>query len=217
MKFRALIMNLAAAVLLSAMPALAGDVYEIDQAHSTIGFAVKHLTVSTVRGHFNNFKGTINHDPKDITKSSVEITIEATSVDTGNAKRDEHLRNKDFFEVAKYPQLTFKSKKIIKRGEQLVAVGPLNMHGVSKEIEIPFTLSGPVEAFEAMHIGAEGRLTVNRQDWGMKWGGTLNSGGLLVGNDVQIELLVEAGKKMAPAAAPATAPAAAPTAAPAKK
>jgi len=182
-------------VLASAALAQTADRYELDPNHTQIGFGVKHLVISTVKGKFNEFSGTILYDPADITKSSVSITIKAASIDTGVQKRDDHLRSPDFFDAAKYPELTFKSQRIEKQGDGFVAFGTLTMHGVAKEIALPFTLTGPIkDPWGRSRMAVEGALTINRHDWGLTYNQVMEAGGLVVGNEVKIEINVEAVK-----------------------
>lgn len=186
---------------LLSVPALAAlepktDAYAIDAVHSHIGFAVKHLTVSTTRGNFKNFSGTINLDPTDITKSSVEITIKADSIDTGNANRDTHLKSPDFFDVAKYPDITFKSTKVRKRGKSYECIGEFTLHGVTKTVTLPFTLAGPIQdPRKRSLIGVESKLAINRQNYGVSWNRAMDSGGVVISDNVDIILNLEAVKK----------------------
>lgn len=179
--------------------------YKIDPAHSSINFAVRHMMINEVRGRFTDFAGTITYDDKDVTKSSVEFTAKAASINTDVARRDEHLRTPDFFDAAKYPELIFKSKRVERRGaDEYVAVGDFTMRGVTKEIAIPFKVWGAVKNPRGTRIGVEARTVLDRRDYGITWGQTLEGGGLAVSNDVRIELLLEATKQEpATAAAPA--------------
>jgi polyisoprenoid-binding protein YceI len=172
-------------------------VYQIDPAHSTIGFAVRHLMINNVLGRFNEFAGKINYDAADITRSAVEFTAKTASVDTGVARRDNHLRTPDFFDVQQYPEMTFKSTKVERKGNDAYIVhGTFSLHGVSKEIAIPFKLFGPIKDPQGkQRLGVEAGLTINRQDYGIKYNSVLEGGGLAVGNDVQITLLLEAIKQ----------------------
>ena len=185
----------ALAVLASASAAHAQDSYTIDPVHTSIAFKVKHMMVSDVKGQFERFTGTIVLDPKNIEASSVDVTIEAPSVSTNNEKRDGHLKSPDFFDVEKYPTITFKSKKVMKKGEQWVAVGDFTMRGVTKEIELPFTVTGPVTAGTASIIGVSAATEINRQDFGVSWNKSLDAGGVVVSDKVRIELEVEAKKQ----------------------
>lgn len=176
--------------------AAAVDLYEFDPVHSSIGFGVRHMVITTVRGKFNKFEGRILYDPENITQSSVEVTIEAASIDTGIQKRDNHLRSADFFDVEKHPQITFKSQRIEKTAEGFVAHGPLTMHGVTRDVAIPFTVAGPVkDAWGGLRIGAEANLAIDRRDWGLNWNQALEAGGVLVDNNVRIELNIQAVKR----------------------
>jgi polyisoprenoid-binding protein YceI len=188
MRYKQILLAMVASVFLAGA-ATAADEYKIDVPHTTIGFAVKHLTISTVRGKFNDFSGMIRFDENDMTKTWVDLTIKATSVDTGNEGRDKHLRNPDFFEVDKYPDITFKSKSVEKSGDGFVMIGDFTMHGVTKEIRVPFTFAGKATDRQGkQRIAFDGALTINRQDYGIAYDKT----GLGVGNDVKIEFSVQA-------------------------
>lgn len=195
-----------AALVLAAPMAAFGAEFEIDSAHSSAQFAVKHLMVSTVRGSFGKTTGKVNIDEKDITKSTVEAVIDATTINTNEPKRDEHLRSPDFFDVAKYPTITFKSTKVEKAGENLNVTGDLTMHGVTK----PVTLN--VEGFNTeskdpwgnIKRGGVATTKLNRKDFGLTYNAALETGGVAVGEEVSITLDLELNKKKeAPAAAPA--------------
>ncbi len=185
----------AAAVLVCAGPALSADKYVIDTVHSHIGFSIKHLGINTVRGEFHDFSGVIMADEKDLSKCSVEVVIQAASIDTDNEKRNAHLKSADFFNAEKIPTLTFKSTSVKKTGSGYTAAGNFTMHGVTKVISIPFTYAMVKDPQGKMRIGVEAALTLNRQDYGVKWNSVMDNGGLLVGNDVKIELDVEAVKQ----------------------
>lgn len=187
---------LAAAVFslwLCAPKVSAADAYTIDSAHSKAGFSVTHMMINEVEGGFLDFSGNITWDEADMTKSMIAGKIMVTSINTDNAKRDEHLRSPDFFDAAKFPELTFKSTKIEKRGNQLVAVGDVTIKGVTKNVEIPFTMSGKItDPWGNTRIGIKGTLTINRKDFGMTWNKTLDAGGVVLGDEVKINLLAEA-------------------------
>ncbi len=162
--------------------------YPIDTNHSTIGFTVSILGgLSKVTGKFTDFTVTLKHDEKDITKSSVSVVINAASIDTGITERDNHLRTADFFDVEKYPDITFQSKRIEKKGKQLIAVGTFTMHGVSKDIALPFTVASidkdPVT--KKISTGYATRLTLNRRDFGVYWEKAVPN---FVGDNVEIEI-----------------------------
>ena len=180
------------AALLLAVSVQAADSYSIDASHTNIGFSVKHMVVSNTKGQFKTYDGKILFDAKDASKSSVKVTIKAASIDTSNEKRDAHLRTGDFFETDKFPEITFVSKKVAKKGDAYEVTGALTIKGVTKDVTFPFTLTGPVnDPWGNTRLGVEGSLTINRQDFGVSWNNTLDNGGLVVGNDVKIDLSVE--------------------------
>jgi polyisoprenoid-binding protein YceI len=181
-------------VLVATLPALAADTYNFDKAHTRIGFTAQHLVISSVDGRFKDFDGAIVLDP-DITKSSVKITIKTASVDTDNESRDKDLRNTEFLDVAKYPEMTFVSDKIEKRGEGYVATGTFTLKGVSKKIELPFTFAGPIaDPWGMQRVAAKASTKINRQDYGVKYNQAMKDGSALVGNEVTLNLTVEATK-----------------------
>jgi polyisoprenoid-binding protein YceI len=160
------------------------------------------MVVNTVHGRFGEYSGSITYDDKDITKSSVNVTIKTASINTDNAQRDGHLKSPDFLDAAKFPEITFVSKSISKSGDGFIAHGALTIRGVSKDVDLPFKLKGPVSAMGSQILGAEATLTINRQDYGVSWSKALDNGGMVVSNDVKIDLNVEA-KQAKPAAAAA--------------
>src|ERR1044072_2030236 len=174
----------------------ATETYTFDPAHSTIGFSVRHLVINNVPGRFKEYKGTMQYDTPDLAKSSVEFTAQVTSIDTGIQPRDNHLRSADFFDVAKFPDMTFKSTKIERKGKDaFVAHGTFTLKGISKEITIPFNLYGPIkDPWGKMRIGVDAGLTINRQDYGLTYNQALEGGGLVVSNEVKIQLNIEAVK-----------------------
>lgn len=146
--------------------------FKIDVNHSNIGFAVPIMNgLSKVHGKFSEFTMELNFDEKDITKSSVNVVIKAKSIDTGINARDEHLRNPDFFEVEKFPDITFKSKKIIKKGKKMTMIGDFTMHGVTKEISFPFEIVGKSidEKEQTVVYGFYAQTSVNRRDFGINY------------------------------------------------
>jgi polyisoprenoid-binding protein YceI len=171
--------------------------WSFDSAHSHASFTVRHMVISNVRGEFGKMTGTVTLDEKDVTKSSVEATIDATSIDTRESKRDEHLRSPDFFDVAKHPTITFKSTKVEKAGDGLKVTGNLTMRGVTKPVTLDVT--GPTAEVKdpwgqtRRGVSAKGKL--NRQDYGVSWSKVIEGGGAVVGNEVNIELEVELVKK----------------------
>lgn len=181
------ILGLLLAVVAIGGSALAADDYKIDPNHSSVNFSVTHMMVSTVNGRFNTFEGKILFDDKDITKSSVNVTIKTASVNTDNATRDADLRSAGFFDADKFPEITFQSKSVEKKGSDYVAHGTLTIKGVAKDVDLPFQLKGPVDAGKMGKVmGAHASLTVNRQDFGVA------KAPAMVGNEVKIDLNVEA-------------------------
>jgi len=198
----------ASAVLCS--PALAqASSWDIDPAHTAIEFSVKHMMVSTVKGQFEKVKGTLDLDDRDVTRSTVEVTIDLNSVNTHEPKRDGHLKSADFFDTAKYPNATFKSTKVQKAGKnKLKVTGDLNLHGVTKPVVLE--VEGPTDAFKSPFgttvRGVHATAKIDRKEFGIVWNKELDSGGVLVGNEVTLDLSAELSEKTAPPA-PAAAPA----------
>lgn len=163
--------------------------FKLDTNHSNIGFAVPIWDgLSKVYGKFTDFEVEISYNEKDIRKSSVKAVIKTGSIDTGIEARDQHLRTADFFDVEKYPEITFQSKRIEKKGNRLIAVGDLTMHGVTKEINLPFTITGVKENSEKnkKNIGALAKLVIDRRDYGISY--RHNSIPTFIGDLVEIEL-----------------------------
>jgi len=179
-------------------PAKMGDsgTYNFDKAHSFISFRVGHNGLIEVPGFFRDFTGTISFDNTDVTRSSVEFTAKATSVDTGVAARDNHLRTKDFFEVEKYPDITFKSTKVEKKGKNWLITGDFTIKGVTKSIAFPFTIAGflPANDRNGGRIGIAAETTINRRDFGVNYDAKLPTGLPVVTDDVKIILQIEAVK-----------------------
>jgi polyisoprenoid-binding protein YceI len=172
--------------------------WQIDPDHSSFQFKVRHLMVSNVKGDFTKLKGAVTIDDKDISNLNVELTIDAASVNTGHAKRDEHLRAADFFDVAKYPTITFVSKKVTKDGpDRLKVTGDLTMHGVTREVTVD--VEGPTQQvkdpWKNFRRGATGTAKINRKDFGLTWNRALETGGVVVGEDVDIFVEIELIKK----------------------
>jgi polyisoprenoid-binding protein YceI len=171
--------------------AIAPVSYSVDAAHSNVGFSVPILNgLSRVRGKFTDFKIDVDYDETDITKSKVKAVIKAASIDTGIQRRDDHLRNADFFDVEKFPEITFESSRIEKKGKDFVAHGAFTMHGVSKEIALPFTSTGSFvnEGNKTKMIGFTGNLNLDRRDYGMNYKNAANPN--FLGYIVHVELLV---------------------------
>jgi len=182
-------------LLILAAPVLTYSVtWEMDPAHSSFQFKVRHMTVSNVKGDFSKFRGVVTIDGKDITQMKVEVAIEATSVNTGHTQRDEHLRGPDFFDVAKYPTITFAARKVIKAdADRLKVIGDLTIHGVTREITVD--VEGPTAEVKDpggnFRRGAMATAKINRKDFGLTWDKVLDGGGLVVGDEVNIYVEVE--------------------------
>ena len=178
-----------------ASPALAADTYTFDKAHTTVGFQVRHI-VTNVGGKFQDFAGTIQVDRAKPESSSVEFTIQAASINTNEPKRDEHLKSPDFFDVAKNPTITFKSTSVKATGKDAFEVtGNLTMRGVTKQVTLPVTLLGEAkDPWGNDKIGFETSTTLNRKDYGINWNKALDNGGLLVADEVKVQISVEANK-----------------------
>jgi len=183
------------AITLAVPAAGKASVWEIDPAHTSAQFAIRHLMVSTVRGDFRKVSGKVNLDDQDVTKSTVDATIDVASIDTGIAKRDDHLRSADFFDVAKYPTMTFKSKKIQKgSGDGNYKItGDLTLRGVTKEVVLDFEGNlKPVKSPQGKTlIGGMATTKINRKDFGLTWNAALETGGVAVGEDVTITIDIE--------------------------
>lgn len=183
----------------------AGDsgAYTFDKPHSFIGFKVRHMGLIEVPGFFRDFTGTVNFDSKDVTKSTVEFTAKATSVDTGHGGRDNHLRSKDFFEVEKFADITFKSTKVAKKGKSWIVTGDFTMKGVTKSITFPFDIVGWVDATDkaGAKMGIAAETTINRRDYGVNYGSNMPNGIAVLSDDVKVVLQIEANgpKPTAPA------------------
>ena len=187
-----------------AMKLVEAGEYSFDKAHSFIGFKIKHMGLIDVPGYFRDFTGTVNYDAADPSKSTVQFTAKMTSVDTGVAGRDNHLRTKDFFEVETHPEMTFKSTSVTKKGKGWVLNGDLTMKGVTKPVSIPFDVTGFIPAGErsGAKIGITGEATINRRDFGVTYGGNMPNGVPTLSDEVKVVLQIEAAKPrpQAPAA-----------------
>ncbi|MDU0458762.1 MAG: YceI family protein [Geobacteraceae bacterium] len=183
------------AIIALALPALAlASTWSIDPEHSNIGFKVRHLMVSNVKGSFDKYTATVDIDDRDITKSKVTVSIDTSSINTNVQKRDEHLRSADFFDVAKYPEMTFVSKKITKSGkDRLKVAGYLTLHGVTKEVVLD--VQGPSKEIKDpwgnFRKGATATTKINRKDFGLVWNKALETGGVAVGEEITITLEIE--------------------------
>lgn len=173
--------------------------YDIDSAHSSAQFSVKHLMVSNVRGEFSKVAGTVYFDARNINASKVDATIDANSISTREPKRDEHLKSADFFDTAKFPTLTFKSKSVWKQGNQVMVKGDLTIHGITKEAvltldTVPQEVKDP---WGMQRIGTQATTKINRKDYGLVYNQTLDNGGVMISDEVSITLDIEAVKAKA--------------------
>ena len=171
----------------------AEQTYAIDKTHSEVAFEVRHL-LTKVRGRFTEFAGTVVLDQEHPERSSASLTIDASSVDTGTPDRDNHLRSDDFFAVGTYPTLTFTSSQVVKTGDDTYdVVGTLTIRGVAEEITLPVTYLGTAkDPWGNVRAGFETSLTLNRKDFGLTWNAALETGGFLVGDEVRINLSIQA-------------------------
>jgi polyisoprenoid-binding protein YceI len=174
-----------------------GQTYDIDTAHSGASFSVKHMMVTNVTGRFSNVKGKVVIDDKNLAKSSVEATVDVTTVNTNEPKRDGHLKSPDFFDAAQFPMMTFKSSKVYKAGGVTKVDGTLTLHGVTKPVTLTLEeFSGEVKhPMGGIVRGVVAKTKINRKDFGLTWNKTLDSGGLMVGEEIAITLEIEMARK----------------------
>jgi polyisoprenoid-binding protein YceI len=166
--------------------------YDVDPEHSNIGFSVDHMVVSKTRGQFMEYTGFIEMDPDAKTVKTIEATIKAPSITTNHPKRDTHLKSPEFFDVEKYPTMTYKMKSYHKNGDGYTAIGDLTLHGVTKEITLVGNFNGVnKDPWGNTRAGFTAEGKVNRKDFGVNWNKALDNGGVIVGNDVLIKLDVE--------------------------
>ena len=175
------------AVVLAAQPLFAAK-FKVDHAHTNIGFSVKHMVVAKTTGSFNDFTASLELDPADMSSFKVTATIQAASIDTNNQGRDNHLRSADFLDVANHPTITFMSSKLSTMDGKHVLHGDLTIRGITHAVEIPIEIVGPVMAMGNTVVGFSGALTINRHDYDVSWSRTLDNGGLVVADDVEIEV-----------------------------
>ena len=178
--------------------AAAGD-WTLDAAHSQASFSVRHMMISNVRGDFTGISGTVDFDEKKATNTKIDVAIDVATLDTRDAKRDGHLKSPDFFDVAKHPKMTFKSKKIRKSGKNYKVAGDLTIHGVTKPVTLLTTISKPTKSpWGQTVVGVQATTTINRKDFGLTWNKALETGGVVVGEKVEITIdaeLVKAASK----------------------
>lgn len=168
-------------------------IYQIDPSHTSISFSVKHMMISKVRGEFDKIRGVFNYDPQELSKSSVEVEIDVRSINTHDLKRDDHLRSPEFFDVEKYPTLNFKSTHFEKRGSGIYVTGDLTIHGVERSVQLEMKQPSMEKKDSSgnFRIGVSGKATIKRKDFGLNWRPVLEAGGVLVGDEIPINLEVQ--------------------------
>jgi polyisoprenoid-binding protein YceI len=176
------------------VPTTLTGTYAIDPTHSRIGFVARHAMVAKVRGSFNEFEGSGYFDAENPANSTLQLTIQAASIDTRNADRDAHLRSNDFFDMEQYPQITFTSTAVEQVDPETYRVtGDLSMKGVTRPVTVELEYTGAaVDPYGNQRIGLEGKAVVNRKDWGITWNAALETGGVLVSENVTLEFEVSA-------------------------
>ena len=171
---------------------ISGD-YTLDPAHTRLGFSARHAMVATVRGAFTEFSGTAHVDTAEPSNSSVRLTINANSIDTGNAQRNGHLLSGDFFETEEYPEITFSSTSVERDGDTWNVTGDLTIKNVSHPVTVPFEFTGSAkDPFGNIRIGFEGATTILRKDWNLTWNAALETGGVLVSDKIKLEFDISA-------------------------
>lgn len=174
------------------------SIYNIDPSHSSIGFSIKHMMIAKVHGAFEKFSGKLNLDSSDISKSSIEVSIEAASINTHEAQRDGHLKSADFFDVEKFPTLSFKSSRVEGKSGDLKVTGDLTIHGVTQKVVLD--VEGPSaemkDPWGNLKIGVSASTKIKRKDFGLTWNAALEAGGFLVGDDVTINIELQLVKQV---------------------
>lgn len=192
---RALTYALSLALLLPALAAAAPIVYKVDSDHSGVGFTIRHF-VSNVPGRFKDFDGIIKYDPQNPAASSVSFTIQAASIDTDNGDRDNHLRGADFFDVEKFPTLTFSSTSVKAiDADTLEVTGDLTMKGQTKKVTVPVEVLGSVKTPRGEKAGFETTFKLDRKEYGITWNRALDTGGAILGDEVKINISIEADRQ----------------------
>lgn len=184
---RKFLVLVALAAVLAAQPLFAAK-FKVDHAHTNVGFSVKHMVIAKTTGSFTDFDATLEVDPDDMSTFAVMATIQAASIDTNNDRRDNHLRSADFLDVANHPTITFESSELSMMDGKHVLHGNLTIRGVTQAIEMPIEIVGPVMAMGNTVVGFAGSLTIDRHDYGVSWSRTLDNGGLVVADEVEIEV-----------------------------
>ena len=183
------------AILLATIPVHGAERYEIDKAHAFVTFTVPHFLLDEASGSFGDVSGSLVYDPEQLANCSVAVTVKAASIETNVDARDAHLRSADFFNVEKYPDITFVSRSMRKAKEGYVATGDLTLHGITRTVDVPFTVHGPVKdplPLGVKRLGVRAAMKVNRRDFGIVWSRVMDDGTLFVGNDVTLRIHFEA-------------------------
>ena len=191
-------MNPSTSTVVSAPATTRASTWELDNAHSSVNFSVKHMMIAKVHGGFQKLSGTLRLDRVNPANSSVEATIDAASIDTREPKRDEHLRSADFFDVKTFPTITFKSKRFeVTGGDNYQVIGELTLHGITREIalDVESGASEMKDPWGNTRIGASASVKLKRKDFGLTWNAALETGGFVVGDDVAVTLDLEFVKK----------------------
>lgn len=195
MRTKAFVSALFLMLLLPAFAIAEPAVYKVDPDHSGVNFSIRHF-VSNVPGRFKDFDGTIKYDKQNPAASSVSFTIQTASIDTDNSDRDNHLRSPDFFDAASYPTLTFTSSSVkAVDADTLEVTGDLTIRGTTKKVTVPVQILGIMKGPKSEKAGFETAFTLNRHDYGVKWNRVLDSGGAILGDDVKINISVEADRQ----------------------
>ena len=182
-------------LLVTSLAAADSAEWAIDASHSHVGFSISHLVVSSVNGRFKDVSGKVALDEADLTKSTVDVSIKVNSINTDDEKRDAHLKSPDFFDAAKYPEIKFHSTKIVRGGKGFKVTGDLTIRDVSKSVTLDGTLSKPIKSPWGKEVrGAKFDGKIKRGDFGLKWNKTLEAGGVVVGEDVALEIAMEINK-----------------------
>ncbi len=178
-----------------AVSAASAATYTVDNVHSQVHFKVAHLVISTVRGEFTDYSATIDADPASKTLNSVQAVVKTASIDTRNQKRDDHLRSADFFDASNHPEMTFKSTKVVGNGDDITVYGDLTIRGNTRNVKLHGKFNGEVkDPWGNTKAGFEATGKINRQDFGLSWNKALDTGGLVVGDEVEIGLEIEAAR-----------------------
>lgn len=196
MRFRTRVLALSMFALLFNQLATS-DSFKIDRGHSSVGFSIRHI-ISTLHGRFSRFNGTVEYDTNDASKFSIEITVQDSSVNTDHEGRDRHLRSKDFFWVDSFPTTTFKSTKVYEKDKQYLVEGDLTMHGVTKSMTVPFEILGMVGKGDDAVLGLHSTFKIDRTEFGVLWNNPLDTGGMMLGNEVTVTIEIEARKPRPP-------------------